>query len=78
MDRSSKPIDHHTSLGDFGGLQGGLRTVCVPDELIAKFLNAAQTNTDREAETMGILCGKLVGHRILFIFKALNLLFCDL
>jgi len=59
VDRSTKPIDHHMSLGDFGGLCGGLRTVSVPQDLTERFLQAAQSNTDREAETMGILCGKM-------------------
>ncbi|RUS90588.1 hypothetical protein EGW08_001676 [Elysia chlorotica] len=63
IDRSKKPsIDHHMSLGEFGGqMDGALRTVTVPASLMTQFLLAAESNTRREAETMGILCGKMYG-----------------
>ncbi|XP_013066036.2 STAM-binding protein-like [Biomphalaria glabrata] len=61
VDRSCKPnTDHHLSLGEFGGLGfGQLRTIVVPSILMSKFLTAAEINTVSEAETMGILCGKM-------------------
>ncbi|BFZ02684.1 hypothetical protein BsWGS_05724 [Bradybaena similaris] len=61
IDRRKKPfLDHHMSLGEFGDMKAGqLRTVIVPSSLMSKFLSAAAGNTSREAETMGILCGKL-------------------
>ncbi|KAK3793101.1 hypothetical protein RRG08_038606 [Elysia crispata] len=61
IDRSKKPsIDHHMSLGQFGGqMDGQLRPVSVPASLMSQFLLAAEVNTRREAETMGILCGKM-------------------
>ncbi|GFR71717.1 STAM binding protein [Elysia marginata] len=61
IDRSKKPsIDHHMSLGQFGGhVDGRLRKVTVPASLMTQFLLAAESNTRRESETMGILCGKM-------------------
>ncbi|KAH9498378.1 hypothetical protein Btru_008132 [Bulinus truncatus] len=61
VDRSNKPShDHHLSLGEFGGLTyGQLRTVIVPSILMTKFLEASEKNTQKEAETMGILCGNM-------------------
>lgn len=61
IDRSKKPsVDHHMSLGQFGGsMDGQLRKVTVPASLMTQFLQAAESNTQREAETMGILCGKM-------------------
>uniref|UniRef100_A0A0B6YUP4 MPN domain-containing protein n=1 Tax=Arion vulgaris TaxID=1028688 RepID=A0A0B6YUP4_9EUPU len=71
IDRSNKPaIDHHMSLGEFGGMKvGQLRTVVVPSLLMSKFLSAAAGNTSKESETMGILCGKLSQG----VFKITNL-----
>ncbi|GFO00578.1 stam-binding protein [Plakobranchus ocellatus] len=61
IDRTSKPsIDHHMSLGQFGGqAHGQLRSVVVPAALMSQFLTAAESNTLKESETMGILCGKM-------------------
>ncbi|KAL8593270.1 hypothetical protein ACOMHN_009924 [Nucella lapillus] len=59
-DRSTKPADHFMSTGLFGG-SGGLRDVVVPADLMQKFTGAAQSNTSRKTETMGILCGKVSG-----------------
>ncbi|XP_076443291.1 STAM-binding protein-like A [Babylonia areolata] len=67
-DRSTKPADHFMSTGLFGG-SGGLRDVIVPADLIQKFIIAAQSNTVRKTETMGILCGKVSGNA----FKITNL-----
>ena len=36
-----------------------LRSVYIPDDLIAKFLSAAQANTNKNIETCGFLAGKL-------------------
>jgi hypothetical protein len=47
------------STGIFGGA-GGLRKSVVPAELMQKFIIAAESNTQRKTETMGILCGKVV------------------
>lgn len=68
-DRSTKPADHFMSTGLFGG-SGGLRDVIVPADLMQKFIVAAQSNTLRKTETMGILCGKVSGHafRITHLF----------
>lgn len=53
VDRALKP-SHFTSVGD-----QGFKAVYVPNELITKFLNLAYSNTTRNVETCGILCGKL-------------------
>ena len=59
MDRSTKP-NHFTSTGANTTNLHGLRDVVVPTELMLKFLNLALPNTNRNVETCGILCGKLV------------------
>ncbi len=53
-DRTTKPISV------FGSQ---LRRMSVPDMVMAKFLSAAQSNTDANVETCGILTGKLAGNR---------------
>ncbi|XP_067673426.1 STAM-binding protein-like A [Haliotis asinina] len=62
VDRSTKPsvmtFDHFTSIGGGGGA-GGLREVTVPTDLMRKFIEKAQTNTDKKTETLGILFGSL-------------------
>jgi len=40
-----------------------LRPVVVPADLVAQFSRAAKTNTARNVETCGILCGRLVRPR---------------
>lgn len=50
VDRKLKP----TSL-----LEGGLRTVVVPEDTMEKFLKLAQSNTSNNVETCGILAGQL-------------------
>nr|KAG5713883.1 hypothetical protein BaRGS_024510 [Batillaria attramentaria] len=60
VDRTTKPLDHFMSTGLFGGGTGALREVIVPSELMKKFIAAAESNTLRKTETMGILCGKVV------------------
>lgn len=60
VDRSTKPLDHFMSTGLFGG-SGGLREVIVPADLMQKFIIAADSNSQRKTETMGILCGKVSG-----------------
>ena len=54
IDRSSKPM---SLLCD---KTGGLRTVVVPEELLAKFMSLADSNTSKNIETCGVLAGKLV------------------
>ncbi|XP_046378924.1 STAM-binding protein-like A [Haliotis rufescens] len=62
VDRSTKPsvmtFDHFTSIGGGGGA-GGLREITVPTDLMKKFLDIAQSNTDKKTETLGILFGTL-------------------
>lgn len=58
-DRTMKPLDHFMSTGVFGGGTGALREVIVPTDLLNKFITAAESNTARKTETMGILCGKV-------------------
>ena len=61
VDRSTKPnIDHFTSVGGQTNNTYGFRDVLVPTELISKFMALAQPNTNKNVETCGILCGKLV------------------
>lgn len=60
-------MDHFMSTGMFGGGTGLLREVVVPSDLMKKFLTAAANNTSRGAETMGILCGKVVGCPLLHV-----------
>lgn len=38
----------------------GLRTILSPSELPAKFMKIAQSNTDKNIETCGVLFGKVV------------------
>lgn len=51
IDRKLKPT---TSL-----LEGGFRTVIVPEDTMEKFLKLAQSNTSNNVETCGILAGQL-------------------
>ncbi len=61
MNRATKPsVDHFTSTGGHSSNPFGLRDVFVPVELMPKFLNLAQRNTNNNIETCGILGGKLV------------------
>ena len=61
IDRSTKPrTDHFTSTGGQTSNKHGLRDIIVPEELLAKFLRLAQTNSRSNMETCGILCGQLV------------------
>ena len=55
VDRSTKPKEHFMSVG-----ASGLKTVHVPAELMVKFLNLAQANTNKGIETGGFIFGKLV------------------
>ncbi|KAK2174656.1 hypothetical protein NP493_786g01022 [Ridgeia piscesae] len=60
IDRSTKPrTDHFTSTGGQTSNKHGLRDIIVPEELLAKFLRLAQTNSRSNMETCGILCGQL-------------------
>ncbi|KAM8973253.1 STAM-binding protein [Pelodytes ibericus] len=58
IDRSLKPA----SINQHGGYTstGGLRQVRIPQDVCWKFLQLAETNTQRGVETCGILCGKLM------------------
>ncbi|KAJ3045856.1 hypothetical protein HDV00_006120 [Rhizophlyctis rosea] len=51
--------DEQSALG--GTTEGGvpLRTVHMPEDVLSKFLKIAESNTKKNLETCGILCGKL-------------------
>ncbi|KAM4677138.1 LOW QUALITY PROTEIN: STAM-binding protein [Discoglossus pictus] len=56
VDRSLKPA----SIRNHEGYVSGLRHVSIPRDVCCKFLQLAETNTQRGVETCGILCGKLM------------------
>ena len=60
VDRRTKPQHHFMSTGATTTNKFNLKTVWVPAELMVKFLNLAQTNTNKGIETGGFLFGKLV------------------
>lgn len=61
IDRSLKPsISRTDSL-----LEGHLRTVLVPSNIMAKFLMLASKNTAMNIETCGILAGKLAQNKLI-------------
>ncbi|KAG5672935.1 hypothetical protein PVAND_003022 [Polypedilum vanderplanki] len=45
-------------------MEGGLRTLKIPDDTMKKFLDVAASNTMKNIETCGILCGKLQNHQL--------------
>lgn len=49
FDRSTKPTPFHSLM------EGGLRTIVIPDDTMKKFLDVARSNTVRNIETCGIL-----------------------
>lgn len=55
FDRTLKPLGSADSL-----LEGNLRCVLVPSDIMAKFLSLASRNTANNVETCGILAGRLV------------------
>jgi STAM-binding protein len=57
FDRSAKP--------SMSFMEGGLRTVKIPDDTMMKFLEVARSNTLRNVETCGILAGQLKQHQLL-------------
>ncbi|KAK6171381.1 hypothetical protein SNE40_019583 [Patella caerulea] len=60
VNRDSKPnFDHFTSIGNFGGGSCNIRKVVVPTSIFSQFLKVAESNTNRNTETLGILFGKL-------------------
>lgn len=62
IDRSTKPgmFDHFMSTGHETGNMFGLRSVIVPAELMVKFINLALPNTNKNVETLGLICGTMV------------------
>jgi len=61
VDRTLKPAHFtHTDTDLASTNKYGLKTVKVPLSLASSFAAAAQTNTRRNVETCGLLCGKLV------------------
>ncbi|CRK90516.1 CLUMA_CG004160, isoform C [Clunio marinus] len=57
FDRSAKP--------SLSFIEGGLRTVKIPDDTMRKFLEVARPNTLKNVETCGILAGQLKQHQLL-------------
>lgn len=56
FDRSTKPSNSI--------IEGGLRSLHIPDDTMRKFLELARSNTQRNVETCGILAGKLQQHQL--------------
>ena len=59
FDRSTKP-----SISS-GAIDGGLRSVKIPDDTMQKFLDVARSNTLKNVETCGILGGQLKQHQLI-------------
>jgi len=61
IDRSTKPsLNHLTSAWNQTSTnEYGLRDVIVPSDVSLKFKNLAHSNSIRDVETLGLLCGKL-------------------
>jgi STAM-binding protein len=55
-DRATKP--------NMSIMEGALRTLYVPGDTMQQFLDVARTNTARNVETCGILCGRLEQHQL--------------
>ena len=68
VDRTTKP-DHFLSTGVTSANKYGLKDVLVPRDIVVKFLNVAQTNTNRNVETCGILSGKMVAALFFILFS---------
>jgi len=60
VDRSTKPVDHFLDTGVSGTNKYSLKDVAIPRDVVVKFLSVAEPNTKRNAETCGILAGKMV------------------
>lgn len=56
FDRTIKPSNSF--------MEGGLRSMYVPDDTMKKFLELARSNTLKNVETCGILAGKLQQHQL--------------
>lgn len=56
FDRTIKPSNSF--------MEGGLRSMYVPDDTMKKFLELARSNTLQNVETCGILAGKLQQHQL--------------
>lgn len=56
-DRATKP-------SSFSLMEGGLRNLKIPDDTMQKFLDVARSNTLKNIETCGVLCGRLEQHEL--------------
>ncbi|XP_030758199.1 STAM-binding protein-like A [Sitophilus oryzae] len=63
FDRSKKPSDHIIASDKYDS--GALKTVVVPGRVMSSFENMAQSNTNKNIETCGILAGKLEKNQLI-------------
>lgn len=61
----TKPTFDRTSKPSLSFMEGGLRSVRIPDDTMKKFLDVARSNTLKNIETCGILAGQLKQHQLL-------------
>ena len=61
----TKPSFDRLSKPSLSFMEGGLRTVRIPDDTMQKFLEVARSNTLNNIETCGILAGQLKQHQLL-------------
>lgn len=61
----TKPKFDRTSKPSLSFIEGGLRSVRIPDDTMKKFLDVARSNTLKNVETCGILAGQLKQHQLL-------------
>jgi STAM-binding protein len=56
------PVFDRTTKPSISLIEGGLRSILIPDDTMRKFLDVARTNTLKNVETCAILGGKLQQH----------------
>lgn len=61
----AKPVFDRSAKPSLSFMEGGLRTVKIPDDTMQKFLELARSNTLKNIETCGILAGQLKQHQLL-------------
>lgn len=59
-----EPPQVNRSLKPANFIEGELRTVVIPEMLMTRFLQIAQSNTNKNVETCGILAGKLQSNKL--------------
>ena len=55
-----------------GGLEGGSRPIVLPSDISSRFLSVASSNTRKNIETCGVLCGKLVSGEDYFLTNVVH------